>query len=92
MDLLNLDINQYRPLVIEAFTHVYGEKYREIIEDKINRAIVIKYIDVGGINSYLYYLKNIKSYHLGLLFLKQIGYDTTKYEKKNNIELINDHE
>ena len=92
MDLLNLDINQYRPLVIEAFTHVYGEKYREIIEDKINRSIVIKYIDTGGISSYIYKLKEIKSYHLALSFLKQIGYDTTKYEKKNNIELINDHE
>ena len=64
MDLLNLDLEQYRPLAIETFTHVYGEKYRDIIEDKINRAIVIKYIDIGGINNYIYKLKNIKSYHL----------------------------
>lgn len=36
MDLLNLDLEQYKTYVAQAFIHVYGEKYRDIIQDRMS--------------------------------------------------------
>lgn len=44
----HLDWEKYKPKIIESFVYYYGEKYRDIIEKKINDTIVI------GYNSYDY--------------------------------------
>ena len=36
MDLLNLELDKLKPYVIDAYTHVYGSEYHDIIEHKIN--------------------------------------------------------
>ena len=92
MDLLNLDLEQYKTYVAHAFTHVYGEKYRDIIQDRIERTLILNYNDIEGLKHYLGRLLTIKSFQLGISFLKQIGYDVTKYEEKRPIELIDDEE
>ena len=92
MDLLNLDLEQYKTYVAHAFTHVYGEKYRDIIQDRIERTLILNYNDIEGLKHYINRLLIIKSYQLGISFLKQIGYDVTKYEEKRPIELIDDKE
>lgn len=92
MDLLNLDLEQYKTYVAQAFIHVYGEKYHDIIQDRIERTLILNYNDVEGLKHYINRLLIIKSFQLGISFLKQIGYDVTKYEEKRNIEVIDDEE
>ena len=92
MDLLNLDLEQYKTYVAQAFIHVYGEKYRDIIQDRIERTLILNYNDIEGLKHYVGRLLTIKSFQLGISFLKQIGYDVTKYEEKRPIELIDDEE
>lgn len=35
MNILDIDINDSLPYIIDAFTEVYGDKYRDVITDRI---------------------------------------------------------
>ena len=87
MDLLNLDLDKLKPYVIDAYTHVYGSEYHDIIEHKINNALYLTYIDIRGLEEYINNLLAYKKYKLSISFLEQIGYDVSKYKSLNLKEL-----
>ena len=91
MNLLNLELEECKKYAIDAYTHIYGKKYRSIIKERIDRAIINLYNDVDGLNYYIDHLKNVKKYQLSLSFFKQIGYDITEYDQNRTIELFNDY-
>ena len=87
MDLLNLNLDKLKPYVIDAYTHVYGSEYHDIIEHKINNALYLTYIDIRGLEEYINNLLAYKKYKLSISFLEQIGYDVSKYKSLNLKEL-----
>ena len=52
MNLLDIDSEIFKDPIIDAFTFVYGEKYRDIVRKQINNTCFIYYFDVDGIYSY----------------------------------------
>ena len=82
MNLLDIDFQSIRTPIIDAFTFVYGEKYRDIISKKINNTYFISYFDIDGMESYVYYLRNCKGKELSLRFLDAIGVSTC-YDRSN---------
>ena len=90
MDLLNLELDKLKPYVIDAYTHVYGSEYHDIIEHKINNALYLTYIDIRGLEEYINNLLAYKKYKLAIYFLEQIGYDVSKYKNLNLDELSSD--
>ena len=75
MDHLQINFKELIPYVIEGFTAVCGEEYHDMIEEKLNNLTILDYVDVDGIESYVWYLKDIKSKELSLKFLNYLGYD-----------------
>ena len=69
MNLLDIDFQSIKTPIIDAFTYVYGEKYRDIIRKRINNIYFISYFDVEGIDSYIHYLRGCKGKELSLRFL-----------------------
>ena len=87
MDLLNLNLDKLKSYVIDAYTHVYGSEYHDIIEHKINNALYLTYIEIRGLEEYINNLLAYKKYKLSISFLEQIGYDVSKYKSLNLKEL-----
>ena len=86
MDFITVDYKKMCPYFIEAFTHVYGDEYHDIIEDKINKALFLQYYDVGGLKSFMGILKKYFQIKLTIKFLEKIGRDVEKYK---DIDYIN---
>lgn len=86
MNLLDIDFQSIKTPIIDAFTYVYGEKYRDIIRKRINNIYFISYFDVEGIDSYIHYLRGCKGKELSLRFLDEIEvstcYDRSNYSRK----------
>ncbi|MCL2859398.1 MAG: hypothetical protein FWF46_02270 [Oscillospiraceae bacterium] len=86
MNLLNIDVQDNIQDIINAFTEVYGKKYRDVIETRMSKIYYIMYNDVDGISGYINSLKNCKQKELGIKFLQQIGIDVSKYEGISFVE------
>lgn len=82
MNKLNIDFKGLLPYIVEAFTAVYGEEYRTIISQKVNKTLIISYHDVEGMEGYVRYLERCKKREYGIKFLEKIGIKV-KYEKDN---------
>lgn len=82
MNLLNIDINDAIPDIKEAYVKVYGEEYREVIENRMSNIIYLMYNTVEGISSYTRELRNLKTRQLVLEFLEQIGIDVSEEKLK----------
>lgn len=89
MNLLDIDFQSIRAPIIDAFTFVYGEEYRDIISKKINHTYFISYYDVDGIDSYIHYLKRCKVKDLSLRFLDMIGVSSS-YDRSNYSHCFDD--
>ena len=74
------------PFVIEAFTFVYGEKYRDIISDKINNAIIIQHYNIESLKEYILYIEECQKREYAVKFLEKIGVNVEKYKKANYTE------
>lgn len=83
---LNIDIKILLPYIIDAYTHVFGEKYRNIISERVNKTVIVYYTDYRQISNYLYHLKRCKINEFKIRFLEEIGYDTSKYNKDSYTE------
>lgn len=82
MDKLNIDFKGLLPYIVDAFTAVYGEEYRTIISQKVNKTLIISYHDVEGIEGYVRHLRRCKEKECGIRFLERIGIKV-KYAKDN---------
>ena len=80
---LDIDFDSAIPHVIDAFTHVFGEEYRDIITKRVNRTTIIYYKDPTHINGYISHLKRCKKRELYIRFLDELGYDVEKYKTNN---------
>lgn len=86
MDNLSIDLKKVLPFVIEAFTFVYGEKYRDIISDKINNAIIIQHYNIENFKEYILYIEECQKREYAVKFLEKIGVNVEKYKKTNYTE------
>ena len=88
MDILKLDIKDYIPNVIEVYTKIFGEEYRELINERIKSGEIITYFTKEIIRGYMYFLKDCKARELSIRFLGKIGIDVSKLEEKSFAEEI----
>ena len=83
MDNLSIDFKKLLPFAVDAFTKVYGEEYRDIIFQRINKAVIIPYHDIEGLSDYISYIKRCKRREYAINFLDKIGVDVKKHIKDN---------
>lgn len=83
MDISNINIKKYIPNVIEVYTKIFGEEYRNLIEERINNGEIITYFTKEIIRKYMYFLKDCKARELSIKFLSKIGIDVSKLERKS---------
>lgn len=88
MNILNIDVKNYIPNVIEAYIKIFGEEYRDIIQERINSAKIITYRTEYGIREYVIFLENCKARELSIKFLKEIGVDVSCLEGKSYTEEV----
>ena len=88
MNILNIDVKDYIPNVIEAYIKIFGEEYRDIIQERINSAKIITYKTEQGIEDYVIFLENCKARELSIKFLKEIGVDVSCLEGKSYTEEV----
>ena len=62
MNLFNLDFTQNYKDILDALVIVYGSQYKELIEYKLSRILIISYINKEGLASYIKALKNHPKY------------------------------
>lgn len=91
MNLLTLDIQEYIPDIIEAYTEVFGEEYRNIIEKNLNNILYVLYNTEDNMYAYLKNLKKFKQKELGIKFLDSIGIDVEEEKKKSYTEGLNEN-
>lgn len=82
MNLLDIDIQKYIPNIVDAFSEVAGEEYRETIKEKLNRIIHFTYNTLDNMQGYLTRLETYKKRELGIRFLEAIGVDVSKEKSK----------
>lgn len=90
MNILNIDFDGLRPHMIDAFTHIYGEEYHSIISDRVNKTLILSYLDPDAISSYASFLKSCKQREYSIKFLERIGIDTQQYKKANYTDSLNE--
>ncbi len=88
--MYNIDFKSLQPYVIEAFTHVYGEEFREVVTDRVNKGIINLYHDVEGLKDYLSFIKICKQKEFAIQFLEKIGYDVSTYKKESYAESLDE--
>ncbi len=87
---LSIDFKRLLPFVVDAFTKVYGEEYRDIIFQRINNAVIIPYYDIIGLNDYILCIKSCKRREYAIEFLDKIGVDVERYKKNNYMQQLDD--
>jgi len=90
MNLLDLDMSDSIPDIINAYTKVFGTEYKDIIEKRLNRIVYVMYNDVDGMYSYLDFLKDCKQKELAIKFLEEIGIDIGTAKEKSYAEELDD--
>ncbi|MGM9877374.1 MAG: hypothetical protein ACI33S_01875 [Bacilli bacterium] len=70
INLLNINFKDFLPHIIDAYTSVYGEDYRNTIEYKINNTLIYQYSNYIGLENYINNLKTYKKKELIIRLLK----------------------
>ena len=86
MNLLKIDIQNNIPDIIETYTKVFGNEYRDIIEQRVNNIWYIFYNNMEGIKHYVDFMELCKKRELGIKFLGQIGIDISKQKERSYAE------
>lgn len=66
MNLLDIDVHDNIPDIINAFTKVFGIEYNDIIKKRLNKAKFVMYNNLNGMDSYLDFLKECKQKELAM--------------------------
>lgn len=94
MNLLNIDVYDSIPDIVNAYTKVFGTEYKDIIEERINSVFYVTYKNVEGMDNYIRFLKECKCKELAIKFLEKIGIDVSvdckKYADRldNNLDYL----
>ncbi len=86
MDLLNINLKSFLPDIIDAYKEIYGPKYYDIIEYKLNNSLLIYYNNYEELRQYIENLKTLKKEELMCKFLDKIGVDIGKFQKKHQLD------
>lgn len=81
-----VDFEHIKATVIPYFVEVYGEEYRQIITDRLNRIVPLFIETPDGLKSQMFFEQSIKKTELTLRFLEEQGFTLTDEEKKSAIE------
>lgn len=76
MSFLNLNIDEKREDIIDAFTIVFGDEYNDVIAERVNNTKFLIYTEEDELEKYLDFMELQKRRELALIFLKEIGIDT----------------
>lgn len=90
-DILNFDIKDSIPHIIDAYAEVYGIEHKDLIKQRMQRNIYVIYNDVDGIENYVWFLKDCKQKELAIKFLNKIGIDTSKFKQESYAEDLNEN-
>ena len=83
--MFNLD--EKRQYIIESYINVFGEKYRDVITERLGNANIIYYLTEDNWSSYIKGLITIKEQELTIKYYQSIGnHSLDKYSVKNYIE------
>lgn len=82
MNLLDINVYDSIPDIVNAYAKVFGTEYKDIIEKRINSVIYVTYKNPGGMYDYIQFLKRCKKKELAIKFLEKIGVDVSKDCKK----------
>ena len=88
MDILNINLEEYFGEIIDVYTQIFGNEYREIIEEKIKNADYVTYSTANDVSKYIIFLEDCKARELSIKFLKEIGIDVSKLEGKKLTEEV----
>lgn len=88
MDILNINIKKYLPDIIDVYTKIFGEQYREVIEKRVNGSDFYPYNTEMGIAQYIEFLEKCKQRELSLRFLQEIGIDISSHDGKSYAEEV----
>lgn len=87
VDMLNLEIESKKPLVIDAYIEVFGEKYRKHIEQNVKKTITMPYITLENVKGRYNFLMNCKRNELYIKFLEKIGINLKGHKTDNYLKL-----
>ncbi len=90
-DILNFDIKDSIPHIIDAYAEVYGIEHKDLIKQRMRRNIYVIYNNVDGIENYMWFLKDCKQKELAIKFLNKIGIDTSKFKQESYAEDLNEN-
>lgn len=79
-NILDINIKNYILIIRSAFAKVVGDKYLDIINERLDRSMYIPYTNFRGIKNYREYLLNCKRDNLMLDFFSSIGMDISKFQ------------
>lgn len=86
-DMLNLEIESKKPLVIDAYIEVFGEEYRKHIRQNVKKTITMPYITLENVRERYNFLINCKKNELYMKFLEKIGINLKGYDTENYLRL-----
>lgn len=73
MDILNINFNEGIPDIIDAYTEVFGQQYRNIITQRLNNARHLYYINNKDVEDYYNFLRKEKDEEFCYKFLVESG-------------------
>lgn len=90
MNLLDMDVGDKIEYIIDVYTKVFGEEYRDIITKRLKNTVFIMYNNLEGMKEYVIFLKECKRKELSVKFLEEIGIDVSKYHIKSYAEELDE--
>ena len=90
MNVLNVNIEQFIPTIIDVYAEIVGEEYRETITERLLNARYMPYTRGRGVREYCYFLRTCKERELGLKFLREIGAQSEEEQQRSSAEPYSD--
>ena len=86
MDSFKINIEKYLEEIIDIYIKIFGNQYRNIIEERVRSTEFIEYNTEQSVRSYIFFLENCKAQELSIKFLREIGIDVSSLEGKTYTE------
>ena len=87
MSVLNLDFSIYKKDIVEAYIEIFGEEYREFLEQRADKIMTLVYLQDRDVSDYFFSQIDCKRKELGVKFLNQIGFNIDSQNIDYTIEL-----
>lgn len=81
MDLLNIDLRSFMTDAVDILTYLYGDKYRNSIKEKLNKAILFYFYDLSTLKGYADDYEKYYAKKSAFQFLKANGISEDKLEE-----------